>query len=49
MRMRNVQSLGDRVDVGKVFHDEGVVRIEKEAVAVRREHFEELLNGGEEI
>ena len=29
------------------FDNEGVVRIEKEAVAVRREHFEELLNGEE--
>ena len=38
-----VDSMRDRVDVGKVFDDEGVVRMRKEAVAVWREHFEEFL------
>ena len=33
-RLKAVDSLGDRVDVGRVFDDEGVVRMGKKAVAV---------------
>ena len=37
-----VDSLRDRVDVGKFFDDEGVVRMGKETVALWREHDEEV-------
>lgn len=46
---RMVDKVGDRVDVGKVLDDDGLVREGKEAVAVSKEHFEEVLNGGEEM
>ena len=46
-RLKVVDSLGDRVDVGKVFDNEGVARSGREAVAVWREHFEEVLNEGD--
>ena len=36
------------VDVGKDFHDEGIVRMGKEAVGVWQEYFEEFLDGGDE-
>ena len=36
------------MDVGKVFDDEGIVRMGKEAVGVWQEYFEDVLNGGEE-
>ena len=47
-RLKVIDNLRDRVDVGKVVDDEGIVRMGKEAVEVWQEYFEDVLNGGEE-
>ena len=43
-KLKVIDNLRGHVDVGKVFHDEGIVRMGKEAVGVWQEYFEELLN-----
>ena len=47
-RLKVIDNMQERVDVGKVFDNEGIVRMGKEAVGVWQEYFEDLLNGGEE-
>ena len=41
-RLKVVDSLRDRVDVGKFFDDEGMIRMGKETVALWTEHYEEV-------
>ena len=47
-RLNVIDNLRDRVDVGKVCDDEGIVRMGKEAAVLGQDYFEDLLNGGEE-
>ena len=48
-KLKVVDKVRGRVDVSKVFDDEGAVRTGKEAVAVWKEHFENVLKGGQEM
>ena len=47
-KLKVIVNLRGHVDVGKDFHDEGIVRMGKEAVGVWQEYFEEFLDGGDE-
>ena len=47
-KLKVIDNLRNQVDVAKVFDDEGIVRMGKEAVGVWQKYLEELPNGGKE-